>query len=263
VLALSVLGALAYVWIRLTTALFYGPLGIVPEQIGTSYPAVLAQAVFGLVALYCIGAILGAAFVGGAWLLSRPLPDGERLVSWITASKSRSVTFLMVAVAYLAASVTIHPPAPVAVLVARGLASAAALVLTLSIARMVLRTTGLAGTIKRVAALASAVAVLGSLMFAHAAADIAREEGGAPPHFFSALFPWQVRTAQVEWNSTPPGGVIGDCVLYLGDAENGAFVLGTDAKGRRRTVLVTPDEGRLSIIPDAYGCSGWPTLRKG
>jgi hypothetical protein len=80
--------AVAFAWLWLSSAMFYWPLGVSPHEVGISYPALLAQSAVGFLALFALASVVVGAMLGAGWLLSWPLPDGERLLIGCPARRS-------------------------------------------------------------------------------------------------------------------------------------------------------------------------------
>jgi hypothetical protein len=82
--------------------------------------------------------------------------------------------------------------------VAPGVAALPLMGVALSLVKMRLRRTRFITVVKWSAALACTAVLIYLPVFARNTAIGVRERAEAPPHFYGVLFPWQVRTAEVD-----------------------------------------------------------------
>lgn len=253
--------AAGYGWTRAMSALYYGSLGVSPEAVGLSYPTALAQSAFGLFALFLVGAVAYSALAGLLWGVGRLLPSRDRIFTWVDASRRRKVAGAAFVLAALAAATweLISTPPHTGPLIVLGVLG---MVVGPVVVRSEFEKAGFWRVARNLALLGVAAAIVGSVVVARTTALDALDHGAGDPTFISVLFPWTTRPAVVSWRGAPLDGVSGRCALYLGESSTGPLVLGSDAQGHRRTLVVPPADGSVAIVPSAYGCT-FPPLKSG
>lgn len=253
--ALAVLGALGvvgYLWVRAAAALFYGPLGVSPEDVGLRYPTVLAQAAYGAAVLLavCLSMTLGLSVLAA-------------IMGWISAPLARRIGVRILFSAF-AIALTINvawlalgsPPSLLGTILSyTWFLAGVAWISGLSAHRV-------SAYLQVGVALAIATAAVLSLLMAHGAGMEARKGVAnlTKSSFWAPLWPYQrAQVARVRWTGPrPPGhGKATECVLYLGESDAGPLVYAAGADGERQVLRVAPDDGRLVVLPDRTECTSW------